>query len=72
MKIKIGDLVRVISCYNSPRLKGQIGLFLGKVSMFSIQLNKDLWYYQVCLEGRTFKLIKNDLEVINENKSNET
>ena len=67
MQPKTGDLVRVVSCYNFPKLKGQIGIFLGKVSRYNKQTKKDHWFYRVlCAGGKTVKLIKNDLEVINE------
>ena len=67
MQPKTGDLVRVVSCYNFPKLKGEIGIFLGKVSRYNNHLEKDLWFYKVlCAGGKTVKLIKNDLEVINE------
>ena len=67
MQPKTGDLVRVVSCYNFPELKGRIGVFLGKVSRYNRSLKKDLWFYRVlCTGGKTIKLIKNDLEVINE------
>ena len=73
MKIKKGDLIRVISCYANPELKGQMGIFLGKVSNYNKALNSELWFYKVlCTGGKIVKLIKNDLEVINESKSNET
>ena len=53
--------------YNFPELKGRIGVFLGKVSRYNRSLKKDLWFYRVlCTGGKTIKLIKNDLEVINE------
>lgn len=67
MQLKTGDLVRVVSCYRFPELKGQIGIFLGKVSRYNKKTKKDLWFYKVlCTGGKTVKLIKNDLEVINE------
>ncbi len=67
MEPKSGDLVRVVSCYRFPELKGQIGIFLGKVSKYNRTTKKDLWFYKVlCTGGKTVKLIKNDLEVINE------
>ena len=69
MKLKIGDLVRIKSCYVFPEYRGKLGLFVGKVSMFNGHLKKNLWYYKVCMGDRTIKFIKNDLEVINESKS---
>ena len=72
MKPKVGDLVRVKSCYTCPELKGQIGLFAGWASNFNAHCQTTFHYYKVVVGGKTIKLIENDLEVINESKSNET
>ena len=62
MKLNVGELVKVISCYTSPELKGKIGLFIG--------IN-DWGDLQVLIGSKMYRLIANDLEVINESKSNE-
>ena len=68
MKLKVGDLVRVKSCYLFPELKGQLGLFVGMESDFNIYYRQSSVrdYYRVMIGNRTIKLIDNDLEVINE------
>ena len=73
MKLKVGDLVRVKSSYLFPELKGQLGIFVGMESDFNIYCQAGYWdYYRVMVGYRIVKIIDNDLEVINESKSNET
>ena len=72
MKIKIGDLVRVKSCYVFPELKGQFGIFVGMESVFNNHCQATFHYYKVMVGNKTVKIIDNDLEVINESKNNET
>jgi len=72
MKLKTGDLVKIVSCYRFPELKNQIGLFVGMMWKKYKTTPNRLCFYKVLCDGRQIGFIKNDLEVINESKSNET